>query len=93
MLQHKIGLSPGFYAYSLNLTEVAYGCWFNMLDNDDDKSANIYINTGKTLILPPITDWYLFTSIFHEMFHEIDSETGKVILLILLDDSDDNFAK
>jgi hypothetical protein len=51
---------------------------------DDDKSANIYINTGKTLILPPITDWYLFTSIFHEMFNEIDSETGTLLMMMLM---------
>jgi len=49
----------------------------------DDKSVNIFVNTGKTLIFPQIADWYLFTSTFHEMFNEIDPNTGILMIIAL----------
>jgi len=50
---YTVGLSSGFYGFSLNHTEVPYGCWFSLINYDPkiytncDKRRDIYINTGK----------------------------------------------
>ena len=71
---------------------------FNAHDNQSINLVTLkreffYINTGKTLIFPPIGNhkhWNLFTSTFHEMFNEIHSDTGMMMMIINDDDDDDD---